>query len=41
MKFGIGTPEEGNYVHAPIVQPSTIGHQPLPSLQDRGSLHKQ
>ena len=40
MKFGIGTHEEGNYVHAPVVEPSTINHQPLPRLQDRGSLHK-
>ena len=40
MKFGINAPKEHNYVHMPIVQPSTINHQHSPSLQDGGSLHR-
>ena len=40
VKFGMGALKEGNYACAPIVQPSTINHQHLPSLQDGGNLHK-
>ena len=36
----MGAPKEGNYARAPIVQPSIINHQHLPSLQDGGNLHK-
>jgi hypothetical protein len=39
MKLGIGTHEEYIYACAPIVQPSTINHQHLPSLQGGGNLH--
>ena len=40
MKIEMGAPKERNHVRVPIVQPSTINHQHLPSSQDGGSLHK-
>lgn len=39
MKLGMGKHEDCNYAYASTVQPSTINHQHLPSLQDGGSLH--
>ena len=37
MKLGMGTLEECNNAHVPIVQPSMIYHQ---HSQDDGGLHK-
>ena len=34
MKLKTNALEECNYAHVPTVQPSTINHQHLPSLQD-------
>ena len=35
----MAAPKEHTYARVPTIQPSTINHQHLPSLQDGGSLH--